>query len=134
MFVTPNFDKTPLFVQHFNNIIARVLSLRTWATSRLSETPLKLNILKCFMLTFPIYLFTYIIQKRYFLGGYPPLGPLKVKSPKARAQYIKNQLSYNHFKFEKNYLIFFWNFEKFFSLLLLLTEGGGSKILGNMLS
>ena len=34
-------------------------------------------------------------------------GPLKVKSPKTRGQYLKNQLSYNRFKFEKKYFIFF---------------------------
>ena len=65
------------------------------------------------------------------MWGEPLFGPFKVKSPKARAQYIKSQLSYYHFKFEKN-IGFFFVVEKFFSLLLLLSEG--SKILGNMLT
>ena len=62
------------------------------------------------------------------MGGYPPFGPLKVKSPKARAQYIKNPLSYNLFKFEKKYLIFL----KFWGILLtvVIADRGGVKNLG----
>ena len=110
------------------------------ATSQLLETPLKLNVLKCFMLTFPIYLFTNKISKknRIFLGEYPPYGPLKneasqkwrpmtthnpyflLQNPillskwgclqKTRPQYLKNWLSYSHIKFENFFLKFFQKF------------------------
>ena len=52
------------------------------ATLRLSETPYQLNILKCFMLTLPINLFTNKISKKNqtILRGYPPFNPLKSKA------------------------------------------------------
>ena len=62
--------------------------------------------------------------KKDFFGGIPPFGPLKVKSPKARAQYIKNQLSYNHFKFEKKYLIFFLKFWEILLTAVIADRGG----------
>ena len=95
------------------------------------------DILKCFMLTFPIYLFTNKISKKnwIFLGGYPPYGPSKneasqkwrpmtahnpyflLQNPillskwgclqKTRPQYLKNWLSYSHFKFENFCFEFF---------------------------
>ena len=54
------------------------VSLGPRANLRLSETPSQLNILKCVIPSFPIYLFTNKLSKKMnFLGGCPPFGPLK---------------------------------------------------------